>query len=169
MTPEEIEDEMHWLAQHGEGADKRWALNRLQPTEHGLALEKPKTEEEIQDRISRLLKGVGVESSKRAFGKAHPHHTPPGWTAAKRNKTSKYLPNTLTGLYEMFPEAEKEILTGAPPGYPAGKGATALQRRRFIEDYAHKLNQAREPAMKGTDASSREALEERDEDGAPSA
>lgn len=148
LTPEEIMDEIHQLARDGEGAEKRWALKQLSAGDASITIGKPRTEEEIQERAARILKGIGLESSKKAFAKAHRAATPPQWTQAKRFN-AKYLPVTCTQLYEMFPEAEKDEF-GYPPGYPHDKGA--LHKKRWIAEYAEKLNQARLSKTEGTDA-----------------
>lgn len=150
LTPEEIIDQIHQLARHGEGADARWALKQLSVGDAAITLPKPQSEDDITRRAARVLKAIGVQSSQRAFRLAHPRHTPTAWTEARRvNK--EYLPTTINQLYEHYPEAEKQK-DGSPPGYP--HDGTLIAKRKFIARLAHSLEEARKANGVPTDGQS---------------
>lgn len=160
LSPEEILTEIHGLAQDGDGADRRWALKQLSVGDASITLPTPKSEEELQQRLGRMLRAVGEESARRAYGKAFPAGVPASWSIA-RKRGKLYVPTTLKELYELFPEAEKDLLTGAPPEYPLN--SSVLKKRRWVADYAMKLNKARDsesnPTELGSEISRREELE----------
>lgn len=146
LTPDEITDLIHELAKTGEGADQRWALKMLAPQENSLQLATPMSDAEIVRRGARLLKGMGFELSKQCFAVAHPQGVPLGWKVPERRTDGPLIvPTTLKALYEMFPEAERDPKTDAPPGYPE-MTATTTRKRRWVYDYAVKLLHARKEA-----------------------
>lgn len=140
LSVEEIVDEIHELARNGEGAAQRWALQQLSAGNASLTIPPPMTDEEVIDRMARLNRGCGFELAKRGFARAFPAGTPVGWTVA-RAKGVDYLPTTLKEMYEMFPDAPMEPLTGAPPGYP--EKSMKLVKKRWVAEYAAALREAK--------------------------
>ncbi len=142
LSPEDIIDQIHRLAREGEGADQRWALSQLQVGDASITVPKPLTQDEIDRRTARILKGIGIKSTQRAYRIAFPTSVPKNWTEAERHGVD-YLPTSLNDLYARFPEAEKNA-DGIPPDYP--RNASSLKRQRWIAKYASELNLKRKEA-----------------------
>jgi hypothetical protein len=147
LTPEQITDQIHWLAKNGDGADRRWAINKLEPGDVSIAVAPPLNDDEFSLRLSRLMKGAGLNLSKIAFSRVFPQATPTGWTAIKRNKSKMvYAPETVVEFYAMFPDHPKDPKSGLPPGYPVDQDR--FNKRKWIAHLAIQLDKARQ---KGTD------------------
>lgn len=139
LSTDQILDAIHEVARDGEGADRRWALNQLKAQEVSVAVDKPKTEAEVIERIARQLRGVGLERAKDCFRAAYPVAIPLQWTEAKkRGKT--YVPITVAELVELFPETPVDAFHD-PVGYP--KSGSQLAKKRWIADKAVEMNDAR--------------------------
>lgn len=151
LTPDQILDHIHQLARDGEGADKRWALNQLRAQEAtGVALPIPKGPEEIRERISRQLRGIGLEATKDCFRAAFPASTPVQWAEARKRGLT-YVPVTTRELFDIYPECPRDV-TGDPLGYP--RSGSALAKKRWIADKSIELTEARKASERAMDAPS---------------
>lgn len=73
MTIDEILEELSKIGREGEGADRFRALKALSGMSGAqIALPEPLSDDEIVDRLFRLLAGAGKTNADRAMKKAFP-------------------------------------------------------------------------------------------------
>lgn len=145
MTPDEIEAEIHEMAQSGEGMDRRWALGRLGAAQTSLVIPKPLSDEEVDRRTSRILKAIGRDRASAAWRIAFNERRIE--EALNREIMREYrAPVTLEQLYRMFPECPKDEY-GFPPDWPHKKSQT--RKRQFVIDMAFSLNNKRKAHEQG--------------------
>jgi hypothetical protein len=156
------------IARHGEGADRLRALKeiRLMAAETGsVTLPDPMSDQEVIERLARLMRAAGHTVSQLAYRKAYPHaKRPVNHAAPKVLETDveidrSKLPVSLKQLYRMFPEIKR---SGVPPGYPRGKGLLVVKKwcqekaiQMIIDREQHRVDVAavsEQQEEKGTDA-----------------
>lgn len=132
LSYDDIVRGMEEIAQDPDDKDRFKALKALAATQSaGIVLPEPLDDAATTDRMTRLMKGVGIDVCQRSFYRAFPQskadiHTAPKLTeddipADMMSRVQSV--NTLKRLYHTFPEIKRP---GYPPGYPRGKGI-ALQ------------------------------------------
>lgn len=147
LSPDQITDLIHELARSGEGAEKRWALKMLAPTETQAGMPEPLDAADCVMRLARVMRGIGEKASREALSAAFKSKVVDMDLDERPNidrQVSVKVPENLADLYRMFPEAPKDLKTGAPPGYPDGRGITRMKKRRWVYDYAVELLKRRE-------------------------
>lgn len=135
LTAEEIAEEIAALAQDGEGADKRWALNILRQGQRDeSALPDPLGPQEIIERLSRLMRPCGQEACQIAYRTAFPQAKKELEDTRPRVYETELPPDvlarvarlgTLKDLYRVYPATKR---SGVPAGYPRGKGPEIVKK-----------------------------------------
>ena len=118
------------IARNGEGPDKFRALKvAMSQQSGGITLPDPMSADEVVERLSRLMRGVGPANSQWAYRKAFPASKKEVFEAKVMVRGSdltaddiKKLPKSLKQLYKMFPDTKR---SGQPPGYPKLDGLEA--------------------------------------------
>lgn len=137
------------IARSGEGPDKFRALKMVMGLEgSGVGLPEPLTDNDVLDRLARMIRAVGPTGAQLAYRRAFP--------ASKRSIDSKApkitladmapidpmkLPKNLRELYRMFPEIKKP---GIPPGFPIRSGLEA--QKKWCNEAAVRMLMDREQA-----------------------
>jgi hypothetical protein len=149
MTLDEALEQISDVARNGEGADKFRALKIVMSQESGsAALPEPLSDDEIIERLARMIKAAGPTASQLSYRRAFPsakrpiYHAAPKITEADMSPIDPAaLPRSLKELYRMFPEVKKP---GIPTGYPV-RGGMAVQKewcqkqaRRMLMDREQK-------------------------------
>lgn len=142
MSFDEIIVEMEDIAKNGEGADKFRALKTLMAQEAGSAvLPEPLSDDEIIERLSRMIKAAGPSASQLAYRRAYPAAKRPIYHAAPKITEADVapidplsLPRSLKELYRHFPEVKKP---GIPTGYPV-HGGMAVQKE-WVQKQARRM------------------------------
>ena len=142
MSFDEIIVEMEDIAKNGEGADKFRALKTLMAQESGSAtLPEPLTDDEIIERLSRMMKAAGPSASQISYRRAYPAAKRPINFAAPKITEADVpaidplsLPRSLKELYRQFPEVKKP---GIPTGYPV-RGGMAVQKE-WVQKQARRM------------------------------
>ena len=123
LTADEIEAEINDLARHGEGSDKRWALNKLSnKAEAEVILPPPLDDADVKKRLARLMRGANMALTKASYVDAF-QNAPiekvrePVVLDDVTVIDVETLPNTLKRYYNKYPWKKK---AGMPPGYPQG-------------------------------------------------
>lgn len=129
LSAEEIETLIHDMAKFGDGPDQRWALSKLrEEAEAQAVVVAPLTDNDVVQRLARLMRGAGVANSRAAYVIAHGNYKPQG-PLRDRFKESvdvppgidlKKLPATLKAFYRRYPQFKGG--GGFPQGYPVGEG-----------------------------------------------
>lgn len=136
----EIMEGLSDLARNGEGAQKAAAYRMLLGANSTAAtLPPPLSAQEIDTRLIRIMKMVGIHRVQASYRKAFPHattrHRPLQINPADLELPADYkYPKTVRELYKMFPEYKRH---GFPPGFPVGKGV--LIQREWLKDMAIKI------------------------------
>lgn len=120
ITAEWLERQIRDLAQSGEGADRRWALKVLREETQGeTAFQKPLTDQEVVDRLARMMRGAGIGLTRAAYIKAYGTYkaTVEGTLPEMGNLDIDVedLPKTLKQYYTRYPDFKRP---GYPEGYP---------------------------------------------------
>lgn len=109
MTADEIQLQIEDLARHGDGADKRWALGKLRQGEEArLAVPPPLTEEEVDERVGRILVTLPKDRIRRILNKylatpGNKFHFVPDPPSKPQ---ADIFPRSLQKLYQLYPEAK---------------------------------------------------------------
>ena len=118
------------IARNGEGPDKFRALKvAMSQQSGGITLPDPMSADEVVERLSRLMRGVGPANCQWAYRKAFPAAKKEIFESKVMVRNSdlnaediKKLPKSLKQLYKQFPETKR---SGQPPGYPTRGGLEA--------------------------------------------
>lgn len=130
LTADQIEAEINDLALHGEGSDKRWALNKLSnKAEAEVILPPPLDEADIKRRLSRMMRGAGLALTKAAYIEAFQYAPIERLQQAVKVEhlsvvDQEMLPKTLRAFYKRYPHRKK---AGMPVGYPQGDVIKQMQ------------------------------------------
>ena len=128
MPLDEIERLITDIARDPEsGADRFRALKFAAAMQSSTAaLPEPLDDNEVLDRLARLIRAAGPTAAQLAYRRAFPASKRPINHAAPqvRERDMPFipkaeLPGTLRALYKMFPEIKGP---GCPKGFPMGKG-----------------------------------------------
>ena len=138
------------IARHGEGAERFRALKeiRAMAQEAGdTTLPDPLTDQEVIERLGRLMKAAGPTACQFAYRAAFPATQRPLKVTAPKVVLNDILvdrstlPVNLKQLYRMFPEIKR---SGQPQGYPHGKGLAVV--KKWCQDKALRMLMDREQA-----------------------
>lgn len=143
LSLDDIKAGLSDLAQNGEGAQRTQAYRMLMSMGSTDAiLPEPLNDDEREDRLAKLMRGIGVNSVRRAYVKAFPKRATiqrimadVGDTAIDIGIPIEKWPKTLRQLYRRCPELKAP---GLPRGYPMGGGP--LQVRDFIHKLFYKYH-----------------------------
>jgi len=145
LSPDQITDMLHEMARSGEPAERRFAIKLIKPAEAQTGLPEPLDAADCVMRLARVMRGIGEKASREAMSAAFKSKVVDMDLDERPNidrQVSVKVPTNLSDLYRMFPEAPKDLKTGAPPGYP--KVGPMLKKRRWVYDYAVELLKRRE-------------------------
>ena len=131
ISIDEVDAIIDDIAKNGDGAQQMRALQLVRAREQSsLALPDPFTDNEVIDRLSRLIRATGPTAAMLAYRRAFPraqrplNHSSPKITEQDIGGIDKAaLPKTLRALYRMFPEVKRP---GIHKGYPV-HGGMAVQ------------------------------------------
>lgn len=130
LTFDEAMEQVSDLARNGEGPDKFRALKVVLSQQGGnITLPDPMSADEVVERLSVLMRGVGPVNCQWAYKKAFPKSRMEIFEGKVRLRTTDLvsiekddLPKSLKQLYKKFPETKRP---GYPPTYPQRGGLEA--------------------------------------------
>lgn len=173
---DEIKADLAELAQNGEGAQRTQAYRLLLSMgTRDAVLPDPMNDDEREDRMARLMRGIGVISTRRAYLRAFPKRASVehvmkqvGDTALDIGIPIDQWPKTLRQLYKRCPELKPR--GGFPKGYPINDGLLAQQdwvRKMFYKYHVEKNRPDKEEALVELTISTEHAdgIVARDDDG----
>jgi hypothetical protein len=164
FTMDEIIAAVSDIARDTESKDRLRAMKLLMSFNTSTAaIPPPLTDDDVVERLSRLMKGAGAKLCRKAYRKTYPltDRTPMfdqeeladlGPFIKQKIKNLK----TLKQYNRMFPETAKG---GVPPGYPSGAGPEA--QMEWVQRAATKIfveRRRREIAAEAAAVKSEEAL-----------
>ena len=163
FTLDEIIEIVSDIARNPDDRDRLRALKLLTTLNSSVAaIPPPLTDDDVVDRMVRLMKGAGAKLCRKAYRKAYPLSLrAPNFDPEEMKDLDIFTKGkiqhlkTLKQFNRMFPETVKG---GVPPGYPVGAGPEAqaewVQRaatKIFIERRRREIAQEAE-AVKTEDA-----------------
>ena len=130
FTLDEIIAVVSDIARDTDSRDRLRALKLLTSLNSSVAaIPPPLTDDDIVDRLMRLMKASGARLCRKAYRKAYPASLrTPTYDPEEEKELSIFIKGKIRGLKtlkqfnRMFPETVKG---GVPPGYPVGAGAEA--------------------------------------------
>jgi hypothetical protein len=175
MTLDDIVAHVTEIAQDADaGADRFRALKMLSETEgSSIALPKVFNDQEMVDRLARLMKGAGIHCTQLAYARAFPSAKRSTALGGSRYPYANARPElikeankatSLKILIRNFPSLKTG--RGIPKGYPSGHSVEAKmkwcqgQALKMLIEREQEDRQASHESMKGSDASIRESLGE---------
>jgi hypothetical protein len=177
FTLDEVISIVSEIARDESDRDRFKALKMLTSLNQSVAaIPPPLNDDEVVERLMRLMKGSGPKLCRKAYRKAYPlTDRTPTFDKEELEDLGVFIKSKIKGLKtlkqynRMFPEVAKG---GVPPGYPSGAGPEAqmewVQRaatKIFVE--RRRLEVAKEAAaVKSEEAISQSGYEEDDPDAA---
>jgi hypothetical protein len=130
FTLDEIIGVVSDIARDTESRDRLRALKLLTSLNSSVAaIPPPLNDDEVVERIQRLMKGAGAKLCRKAYRQAYPlSQRAPVFDKAEQDELGIFVKSkikalkTLKQYNRMFPETAKG---GVPPGYPSGAGPEA--------------------------------------------
>lgn len=172
FTLDEIIGVVSDIARDTESRDRLRALKLLTSLNSSVAaIPPPLNDDEVVERITKLMKAAGPRLCRRAYRKAYPlkervpaydHEERDDIGEAVRKKVQKL--RTLRQYNKMFPEVKKPT-GGVPPGYPIGSGPEA--QMEWVQSAATKIlieRRRREIAIEAADIKATEKIPELEDD-----
>lgn len=156
LSADQVILEISQLAEHGEGADKRWALAQMRAQASQVGLPAPLDDEEGIVRLARLMQGYGRNISRKAFRVAFRDMSAGDKLFMTEAEPPPVLPKTLEEFYERFPlERPESYPVGYPKGFPyRGK---RVDRDAWLERRSIQLIRAERKAEKERKRKEKEA------------
>ena len=127
LSYDEILQQMEEIARDPANRDQFKALKALAATQSaGIVLPDPLSPQEMIDRLSRQMKGCGIDICQRSYFRAFPNAkqelenvtVKPDDISQEMYAKYRHI-KTLKRLYHAFPETKRP---GFPTGFPVGKG-----------------------------------------------
>ena len=171
FTLDEIIAVVSDIARDPESRDRLRALKLLTSLNSSVAaIPAPLTDDEVIERLMRLMKGAGAKLCRKAYRKAYPlTDRTPMFDQEELQDLGPFIKQkikdlkTLKQYNRMFPEVAKG---GLPPGYPQGAGPEAqmewVQRAatKIFVERRRKEVAAEQAAVKSEEAISRSGYED---------
>jgi hypothetical protein len=174
FTLDEIIGVVSDIARDPDSRDRLRALKLLTSLNSSVAaIPPPLTDDEVVERLSRLMKGAGAKLCRKAYRKTYPlSDRTPIFDKEELDDLGLFVKQKVKGLKtlkqynRMFPEVVKG---GVPPGYPSGAGPEAqmewVQRAatKIFVERRRKEVAAEAAAVKSEEAVSQSGYEDDDD------
>jgi hypothetical protein len=164
FTIEEIIAALSDISRDTESKDRLRAMKLLMSFNASTAaIPTPLNDDEVVERLSRLMKGAGAKLCRKAYRKTYPlSERTPIFDKEELEDLGPFIKQKIKGLKtlkqfnRMFPETVKG---GVPPGYPSGAGPEA--QMEWVQRAATKIfveRRRREVAAEAASIKSEENL-----------
>ena len=166
FTMDEIIAAVSDIARDTESKDRLRAMKLLMSFNTSTAaIPPPLSDDEVVERLSRLMKGAGARLCRKAYRKTYPlSERTPTFDKQELEELGPFIKQkiknlkTLKQYNRMFPETAKG---GVPPGYPSGAGPEA--QMEWVQRAATKIyieRRRKEVAADAAAVKSEDALEQ---------
>ena len=158
LTLEQIMMGLSEMAQHGEGAQRAAAFRLLMGASGAnVSLPEPLTDREVVERLARLMRAFGKDTTRKAFSLAFPALKTRPWKAPEVSEgdidwSTFRFPVSIRHFYQKFPECKRP---GRPKGFPI-KGGLERKKAWLIEETKRIIMDRRQKEMESAAAQERE-------------